>query len=136
MNREQWRTPTSEELRLLRRMLAVDFPGAHAYRAQLNGLKVARDTTDALTIFLLPRDTAPSATPAERHGLTFGSYEDLDGTHVELYLVARLGRLRFLDIMKPGLESPVELFPPDDKITVRVAPPPFSLESPRRGRPS
>lgn len=127
MNREEWRDPTADEIRVLRRMLSVDFPGCEDYKSQLLGLKVAPDTTNGTTLFLLPDETTSSAAPTDRAGLTDGLYDDSDGTKVELHLVAGRGRLRFLDTMKlDPVKEALTIFPPDEKIVVRVSPAPIS----------
>jgi hypothetical protein len=109
----------------------VGFPGCEAYRSQLIGLKVAHDNGDGLTLFMHPDDKAPSA-PMDQSGLTLGEYEDSDGTTISMSLVAGHGRLRFLDILKFAPAEPLLLFPPNEKIEVRVAPPALSSNGPRR----
>lgn len=135
MNREQWRDPSADEIRVLRRLLSVDFPGRDAYKLQLISLKVALDNESGTTLFILPDEDAPSASPSYKSALTSGAYADSDGITVTMLLVAGHGRLRFLDIMKldPVREALVR-FPPDNEIIVRVAPPPIQRDRPRRGR--
>lgn len=132
MNREEWREPTSEEIRLIRHMLSIHFPGSGEYNAQLIGLKVARDTEDGLTLYLLPNERAPRAKTSDSGVLTVGAYGDSDGIKVEILLVARAGALRFLDWMKlDPLKEALIMFPPNDAISVRTSPPPITLrESP------
>lgn len=128
---EEWRDPRPDELRVLRRLLSVHFPGCEAYRSQLIGLKVARDTGDGSWLFMLPDEKSRSATPTERWDLTYGVYHDLDGIKVELHLVARHGRLRFLDWMKlDPARPPLAMFPRDDRIVVRVSPSPLPIPKP------
>lgn len=87
MNREEWRNPTVDEIRVLRKMLSVDFPGCEAYRSQLLGLKVSPDTTDGTTLFLLPDEGTLSATPTDAH---------LPATETNRYLT----RLRFTSLIQ------------------------------------
>jgi len=134
-SREEWRDPTPEELRILRRILSVDFAGCEEYRSQLVGIKVARDKEDGLTLFLLPTEHAPRATPADSGEITCGTYEDSDRIRVEIFLVTRLGSLRFLDRMKlDPVKEPLILFPPDDRISVRISPPAISTPKPKMQR--
>src|SRR5579863_7625175 len=123
MNREEWRDPTSAEMRVLARMLSVDFPGCEAYRAQLIRVKVAFDTTTGTTLFLLPDDTSPASTERLDVPLTDGFYDDDDGIQVMAFLMSQGGRLRFLDWMKlDPVSEALQLFPPNDTIAVQVAP--------------
>ncbi len=105
-------------------MLSVDFKGCEAYTLQLTDLQVASDTVDGLTLFLFPSECALAATPADSGVITVGTYDDPDGIKVEILLVARLGRLRFLDRLKlDPVKEALILFPPDDKIAVQKSPP-------------
>jgi len=113
-------------------MLSVDFEGCEAYTLQLADLQVASDTVDGLTLFLLPSEYAPVAAPADSGMITVGTYDDSDGIKVEILLVARLGRLRFLDRVKldPVREASI-LFPPDDRISVRISSPAMPTPKPK-----
>lgn len=95
---EEWRDPTPDEIRVIRRLLSPDFPGSEAYRAQVTGIKV-QDIGDYV-FYLDPAIDAPSADPPISGPLVDGDYADSDGIRVEMFIVAKNGRLHFLDVVK------------------------------------
>lgn len=120
---DEWRDATPDEVRVIRHLLSVEFPGCETYRVQTVGLKVEDRGDDVF--YLHPPEDMPNAEPPKSGSLVDGTYLDSDGAWVVMFIATKEGRLHFLDVMKSDSDRPLNLrWPPDESIAVAVSSPP------------
>lgn len=114
----EWRTPTDQELALLRSAILNNLADYEAFSQQLNNIKVADDINAPPGFYLLPETQAPIASSVTRNGpISIGMYHDIDGRLVEILLMVEDGRLYSVDIQKLGPPAPIYQAPWDAKIS-------------------
>jgi hypothetical protein len=115
---EQFRELSVDETALLRRLLAVEFPGSEELRLQLAAAQ-ARTVDDDGSIELQPAPTAPAAAVMHRVPVE-AAYRDEDGVEVHVLLHVVGGFLHELEFFKDN-GSTIRRRPAPESLTATVA---------------
>jgi uncharacterized protein DUF6984 len=119
LTEQQFRTPTSGERDIFRRLLSADFPGRPEILLQLENCRV-RIIDDEGSLEITPGETAPPATIRKRIPVE-AEAADKDGIYVHFLLHVANGFVNELDVYKDD-GSPIQRMPSPDEMEVIVLP--------------